>query len=199
MKARNISNADDLYQVLADSQLFSRLERTSSDTVTVCYDSEDHTVVRTSAVQDIMCYADENNYVPVSTAGTITHAYLCSSGVILTKYYSGSLRLIFVLTKTNTGAVTMAVVDASNNCWNAVTWGDVTPLNSKYMTSEHSNQYALMPFVTNAALGVDSYMPDAFYSVVNTGNMLPRSFMMHDERWFAVGNAVLRDNPEFES
>ena len=116
--------------------------------------------------------------------------------MILAKYYSNHLNRIFVLTKTNTGNAAMVFLDVGNSEWNAVTWGDVLPLTGKEMIAVQSNQYALLPFVTNAALGIDSYTPDAFYSAVNTGNLLPRSFTIRNERWFAIGNAVLRDNPE---
>lgn len=194
-EARNISSADDMYQVLADSGLFSRIERVSGGNDLKCYDSANHLLVSTVGCSEIFFYADATNHIPGNSLGSITHAYLCESGVILTKFYSGTMRCVFVLTRTNTGAACMVFVDVDDESWNAVTWGDVTPLRAKVVPTVQTNQYALMPYVTNAALGIDSYTPDAFYAVAHTGNMLPRSFEMHGRRWFAVDTAVLRDDP----
>ncbi len=194
MEARNIGSAADIYQTLTDSRLFSRVEL--SGTVTNCYDSEGNLIVKADGNVNLYGYADAEHSIPNNSLGSITHAYLCQKGVILAKYYSNHLNRIFVLTKTNTGNAAMVFLDVGNSEWNAVTWGDVLPLTGKEMIAVQSNQYALLPFVTNAALGVESFTPDAFYSAVNTGNLLPRSFTIRNERWFAIGNAVLRDNPE---
>ena len=192
-ETRTITNTDDLYQVLADSHLFANVERTASDTVAVCYDAAGNAVLRTSGCSDMAFYADASHAVPNVSLGSITHAYLCSSGVILTKYYDNSLRIIFVLTRTNTGEPAMIVLDHANHGWNAVTWGDAAPLSQNTLIPLISEQYALLPYVTHAVYGINSYTPDAFYAAVWDGNPLPRSFEMHGERWFAVGNAVLRD------
>ena len=195
-EARVIASAADLYQVLCDSQLFDSVEQTASGQVLVCYDAAGHAVMRTTGYQDIAFYADADHAVSDTSLGLISRAYLCGSGVILTKYYTGTVRRIFVLTKTNTGAPSLVHVNVDNSSWIAVTWGDQPTLEYKTMTAVRADQYALMPYVTNAALGINSYTPDAFYAVLHTGNDLPRSFTMHGERWFAVGKAVLRDNPQ---
>ena len=195
-EARVIASASDLYEVLCDSQLFDSIERTASGEVAVCYDAAGHAVMRTTGYMDIAFYADADHAVSDTSLGIISHAYLCGSGVILTKYYTGTIRRIFMLTKTNTGAPSLVHVNVDNSSWIAVTWGDQPQLDFKTMTPVRADQYALMPYVTNAALGINSYTPDAFYAVLHTGNDLPRSFTMHGERWFAVGKAVLRDNPQ---
>ncbi len=192
-EARNLSTVDDMYRVLSDSHLFDRIERVGTSNDLNCYDSEGHLILKTVGCTEIFFYADGSHCIPGTTLGSITHAYLCSSGVFFTKYYDGTLRQIYVLTRSNTGAAAMVVVEVDAESWNAVTWGDVTPLTAKHVPTLKSNQYALMPFVTNAALGINSHLVDAFYAVLHTGNPLPRSFEMQGARWFAVGNAVLRD------
>lgn len=192
-ETRIIDSAEALYQVLADSQLFANVERTASGTVTVCYDRAGNAVLRANGVNEIMFYADANHGIPSASLGSVTHAYLCSGGVILTKYYETNMHRIYVLTKTNTGEPAMIVLNVNNQSWNAVAWGDAAPLQDRVLQPLTDHQYALMPYVTHAVFGQNSYTPDAFYAAVWDGNILPRSFEMHGTRWFAVGNAVLRD------
>lgn len=192
-EARNISSAADLYSVLLDSGLYERVELSSAGTVVTCYDKAGNAVLRTTGNTDIAGYTDATHSLPGITLGTITHAYLCESGVMLTKYYDGTLRYVFVLTKTNTGAPALVIHHFFENKWNAITWGDVTPLSDYSMPAKTASQYAMFPFVTHAALGISSFTPDAFYAAVTTGNTQPRSILMQGARWFAVGNAVLRD------
>ena len=192
-EARNISSANDLYHALDDSGLFARVEQTASGSVTVCYDAAGNAVLRTSGYSDIAVYSDASHSFPGTALGTITQAYLCEGGMILIKYYDSSLRHIFVLSKTNTGEPALVDFEVREDSWCAVTWGDVTPFTWKTMPAVTANQYALLPFVTNAPVGVSSYLPDAFYAAITPGSQLPRSFLMQGTRWFAVGNIVLRD------
>ena len=154
-EARNISSADDLYHALQDCGLFARVEQTGSGD-SVCYDAAGNAVVTTSGYTDIAVYADASHSFPGSALGTITHAYLCESGMMLTKYYDGTLRHVFVLSKTNTGEPALVDYEPRSDRWNAVTWGDVTPFTWKNMPVQSANQYALLPFVTNAPVGISS-------------------------------------------
>ena len=192
-ETRAINSAADLYDVLQASGLYDRVVMSTSGVVVTCYDAAGHPVLRTESSTDIMGYADADHAIPGTSLGRITHAYLCESGVILEKYYDGVLRVVYALTKTNTGEPALAVLDVVEEVWNAVTWGDEPPLNSKIMPVRKANQYALLPFVTNASYGINSYTPDAFYAAVTPGSQLPRSFVMHGTKWFAVSNIVLRD------
>ncbi len=190
-EARTIGSTGDLYRVLLDSNLYARVEQVSSNVN--CYDAAGHLVLKTTGYTDIAAYIDASHSFPATSLGTINQAFLCERGVLLTKYYSGTLRHVYVLSRTNTGEPAFVDLDVTGDDWTALTWGDITPITEKDMPPQTANQYALLPFVTNAAVGVDSYMPDAFYAAVSPGNQLPRGFLMHGTRWFAVGNAVLRD------
>ena len=194
-ETRAITSAEDIYQVLCDSHLFASVTKSGSGNTVTCLDAAGNAVLHTSGVKEITFSIDADHAYPSASLGSINYAYLCSSGVILTKYYDGLLYLIFVLTRSNTGEPVLILIDHRNNNWNAFAWGDVPTTENKAVQPVQANQYALMPYITNAVLGINSYTPDAFYAVVYTGTNRARSFTMHGDRWFAVGKAVLRDNP----
>ena len=127
-EARTIGSTGDLYRVLLDSNLYARVEQVSSNVN--CYDAAAHLVLKTTGYTDIAAYIDASHSFPATSLGTINQAFLCERGVLLTKYYSGTLRHVYVLSRTNIGEPAFVDLDVTGDDWTALTWA-ISPRSRK--------------------------------------------------------------------
>lgn len=162
------SDMQALTNFLTSTGLFNSVILDNS--IITCKDISNNVLLTITATQSfkwaVTAYVDSEHYHMHEYESTyVTYGYNCENGAFIVFSQTGNTDISVVLSKTNNNKVAVVMPDSysNRNVLYSVAFGDTYPIRSYTISPSVSEQTMLSPFITNAATGISSYTPNAFY------------------------------------